>query len=69
MSDRNAILAYKKNKRKCGISITNFILNESMQMDETIKGITLQLSGTHAPAAEQEESTQEAGEALIDAAQ
>ena len=64
VSARNAILAYRKNGRKCGISITNFVLDASMQMDESIKGITLQLSGTYVPAAEQAESATEAAEAM-----
>lgn len=46
---RNAILAYKKNSRRCGVSITNFVLNSSMQMDDTIKGITLQISAPSKP--------------------
>ena len=44
---------------KCGISITNFVLNSSMQMDDTIKGITLQVSGAYVPAADQAESMTE----------
>ena len=45
VTERNAILPYTKQGRRCGVSITNFIMDESMQMDESIKGITLQLSG------------------------
>lgn len=41
---RKAILAYSKNGRRCGVSVTNFVLDASMQMDETIKGVTLQFS-------------------------
>ena len=47
---RSAILAYSKDGRKCGVSITNFVMNEAMQMDESIKGITLQISGADDPA-------------------
>ena len=45
-SERNAILAYTKQGRRCGVSVTNFVFNESMQMDDSIKGITLQVSGS-----------------------
>ena len=45
VSAKNAILAYKKNGRRCGVTITDFVLNSSMQMDHSIKGITLQISG------------------------
>jgi len=64
VSERNAILAYKKNGRRCGVSITNFVMNEAMQMDDSIKGITLQVSGAEAPA---EEEAEAAGEATMDA--
>ena len=68
VSARNAILAYKKNGRKCGISITNFVMDASMQMDETIKGITLQLSGTDVAAAGKAETATEAA-TTMDAAE
>lgn len=44
INERKAILAFSKNGRRCGVSVTNFVLNSSMQMDDSIKGITLQLS-------------------------
>ena len=64
-SARNAILAYTKNGRRCGVSITNFIMNESMQMDDSIKGITLQLSGG---AKKKQESAEAASEMTSEAA-
>lgn len=60
VSARQAILAYKKNGRRCGVSVTNFVLNSSMQMDDTIKGITLQITGAPAAADDAVESTSEA---------
>ena len=51
ISDRNAILAFSKNNRTCGVSVTNFVMNASMQMDETIKGVTLQISAHEDPPA------------------
>ena len=62
---RNAILAYKKQGRRCGVSVTNFVMDEAMQMDDSIKGITLQLSGSKAP---DEGTTDSAAEATMDAA-
>ena len=50
ISDRNAILAFSKNNRTCGVSITNFVMDSSMQMDDTIKGVTLQISAHDQPA-------------------
>ena len=64
-SARNAILAYTKDGRRCGVSITNFIMNESMQMDDSIKGITLQLSGG---AAKKEQPAEAASEMTGEAA-
>lgn len=63
ISERKAILAYSKNGRRCGVSITNFVLNSSMQMDESIKGITLQVSAAAAPSAGASESASIAGDA------
>lgn len=56
ISARQAILAYSKNGRRCGVTITNFVLNGSMQMDDSIKGITLQISGARGRSNEESES-------------
>lgn len=64
ITDRNAILAYRKNGRKCGVSITDFVLNASAQMDRTTKGITLQITGAYVP---DEGAVEEAAEAAGDA--
>jgi len=66
VSGRNAILAYKKHGRRCGVTVTNFILNSSMQMDETIKGITLQITGAYTPDAGETESASEAADTIRD---
>ena len=50
INDRRAILAFKKGDRRCGIMVTNFVLSPSMEMDETTKGISLQLSGGDGPS-------------------
>ncbi|MEM7502472.1 MAG: hypothetical protein AAF417_10540 [Pseudomonadota bacterium] len=50
VNDRRAILAFKKGSRRCGIMITDFVLSPSMEMDETTKGISLQLSGGDGPS-------------------
>lgn len=42
INDRGAILAYSKDNRRCGITVTNFILDASMQRDDTTLGITIQ---------------------------
>ena len=60
VSGRNAILAYKKSNRKCGVIVTNFVMDSSMQMDDSIKGITLQLSNTKVPDSGAVESSSEA---------
>ena len=39
------ILVFVKGDRRCGMMITNAIMNESMQRDDTIKGIQMQISG------------------------
>ena len=66
ISERQAILPHSKNGRKCGVMVTNFVLNSSMQMDESTKGISLQISGAAAAA---EESAEAASEMTGDAAQ
>lgn len=60
---RSAILAYSKDGRRCGVNITNFVMNESMQMDETIKGITLQIVGAAATASESSATASDAAAA------
>ena len=50
VNDRRAILAFKKGNRRCGIMVTDFVLSPSMEMDDTIKGISLQLSGGDDPS-------------------
>ena len=50
INERSAILAFSKGGRRCGVNITNFILNESMQMDESIKGVGLLISAADAPS-------------------
>ena len=62
-SERMAILAYSKQGRRCGVSVTNFVMNEAMQRDDSIKGITLQLAG--APKS-REDAAEEASEAASD---
>ena len=62
---RMAILAYTKQGRRCGINVTNFVFDASMQMDDSTKGITLQLSGS--PAAD-DDAVEEASEAASDMA-
>ena len=42
---RNRILVFMKGDRRCGVMITDFVMSPSMQMDETIKGVQLQISG------------------------
>ena len=42
---RSRILVFMKGDRRCGIMVTNFILTQSMQMDESIKKVQLQCSG------------------------
>lgn len=67
VSERDAILAYRKNGRRCGVIVTNFVLNSSMQMDDTTKGITLQITAASAPAKSTIESTSEsAADAVVD---
>ena len=39
------ILVFVKGDRRCGMMVTNAVMNESMQMDDTIKGIQMQVSG------------------------
>ena len=39
------ILVFVKGDRRCGMMVTNSVMNESMQMDNTIKGIQMQISG------------------------
>jgi len=41
-----AILPFTKNDRKCGISVTNFVLDESFQRDDSTRGITIQTAAT-----------------------
>lgn len=64
VTERNAILAYKKNGRRCGVSITNFVLSGSMQIDDTTKGITLQITGAYVPAGDVAESITEAADSI-----
>ena len=66
VSDRDAILAYRKNGRRCGVIVTNFILNSSMQMDEKTKGITLQITGKSAPSNDAVESVDEVSDAATE---
>ena len=66
VSARNAILADQKNGRRCGVSVTNFILNGSMQMDDTTKGITLQITGAYVPDDGATESASDAAESTHD---
>lgn len=44
VTSRMAILAYSKGTRRCGVNVTNFVLDSAMQRDDKIKGVTLQLS-------------------------
>ena len=44
-SSRNRILVFTKGDRRCGVMITNFVMNASMQMDDSIKGVQYQISG------------------------
>ncbi len=62
VSARDAILAYSKNGRRCGVIVTNFVLNSSMQMDDTTKGITLQIAGKYVPANDTVDSATEAAD-------
>lgn len=62
ISERQAILAFSKNGRTCGVSITNFVLNSSMQMDDSTKGITLQLTAAKSPTERESESASEAAD-------
>ena len=64
VSERNAILAYKKGSRRCGIMVTNFVLNESMQMDTSKKGISIQVSA--ADQTEDAATTDSAAEATME---
>lgn len=64
VSERDAILAYRKNGRRCGVIVTNFILNSSMQMDEATKGITLQITGKAAPASDAADTAEESADAV-----
>ncbi|MGI9270727.1 MAG: hypothetical protein ACR2QT_03060 [Woeseiaceae bacterium] len=66
VSARNAILAYKKDGRRCGVTVINFVLNSSMQMDDTAKGITLQITGAYVPTGDAVESTTEAADTVND---
>lgn len=43
---RGAILPFSKGTRRCGITITDFVLNSSAEMDHDIKSISLQISGS-----------------------
>jgi len=66
VTDTNAILPFTKDGRKCGVSITDFVLNRSGQMDRTIKGITLQISGKPKPSTDAAASSIDAaGEASL----
>jgi hypothetical protein len=42
INDQRAILAYSKGDRTCGITIMNFVLDASMQRDDSTMGITIQ---------------------------
>ena len=44
-SSRSRILVFTKGDRRCGVMVTNFVMSPSMQMDETIKGVQMQISG------------------------
>ena len=63
VSERDAILAYRKNGRRCGVIVTNFILNSSMQMDEKTKGITLQITGKSVRADDAVNTAEESADA------
>lgn len=63
ITERNAILAYSKSGRNCGVIVTNFVLNSSMQMDESTKGITLQLTVVDDPGDGASEDATEAADA------
>lgn len=66
ISARQAILAYSKNGRRCGVTVTNFVLNGSMQMEDSIKGITLQISGVDDRSSDESESASDvAAEATL----
>ena len=39
------IMVFVKGDRRCGMMVTNSVMNESMQVDNTIKGIQMQISG------------------------
>lgn len=60
-----AILPFKKGDRRCGITVTDFILNASMQMDRSTKGVSLQISG---PGPRQDKAAESAVESTIEAA-
>ncbi len=66
VSASDAILAYRKNGRRCGVVVTNFVLNGSMQMDDTTKGITLQITGASVPDDGSTDSASEAGDTISD---
>ena len=44
-SSRSRILVFFKGERRCGMMVTNFVMSPGMQMDETTKGIQMQISG------------------------
>ena len=64
VSESDAILAYRKNGRRCGVIVTNFILNSSMQMDDKTKGITLQITGKSAPDDDAVNTAEESADAV-----
>ena len=39
------ILVFIKGDRRCGVMVTNSVMSPSMQMDDTIKGVQMQISG------------------------
>lgn len=62
INDRMAILAFSKDGRRCGVNVTNAVMNSSMQMDDSIKGITLQVSAKRAADAASAATASEAAD-------
>ncbi len=44
VSATSAILPFQKSDRKCGVSVTDFVLDATGQLDRSVKGITVQVS-------------------------
>ena len=44
-SSRSRIMVFMKGDRRCGIMVTNSVMSPSMQIDNSTKGIQMQISG------------------------